>query len=73
MRQVHPSRFDRIAERATLPGLHLNECHGPLPLDHEIDVTVPAPESPLDDPPSLAPEPPLRDPLSQLAELLPGR
>lgn len=66
-------RFYRPAEPRAAPSLDLDERDHPIPLDHEIDVTVPRAEPSLHDTPSAPPKPPFRDPLPQLAECLPGR
>src|SRR5689334_2056426 len=66
-------RLDRPPEPGAAPSLDLDERYHPVPLDHEIDVPVPAPEAALDHAPAPQPEPSLRDPLPQLAECLPGR
>ena len=61
-------RFDRSAEPVPAPSLDLDEGDDPIPLDDQIDVSVPRSEAALDDSPPPPPEPPLRNPLSQLAE-----
>jgi hypothetical protein len=66
-------RFDRVSELLSASSLYFDERHEPFPLDHQIDVAVPVPESALDHPPSVPPKPSFRDPLPQLPELLPGR
>ena len=66
-------RLDGTAEPGAAPSLDLDERYHPVPLDHEIDVPVPASEAPLHHAPPPQPEPSLRDPLPQLAECLPGR
>ena len=66
-------RFHRSAEPVAAPRLDLDECHYPIPLDHQIDVAVPGAEPALHHAPPALPKPPLRDPLPQLAECLPGR
>ena len=66
-------RLDRIAELASATRLYFDERHGAFPLDHQIDVSMPAPKPPLHHTPSVPPEPSLRDLLPQLAELLSGR
>jgi hypothetical protein len=53
--------------------LDLDESDRALSLDDEVDVSMSAPESSLQYPPSGAPKPPLRDTLTQLSERLPGR
>lgn len=73
MRQIPTSRLDWIPELTSAPGLHFDEHHRSISLDDQIDVAVAAPESALNNAPSLTPEPPLGDPLSKLAKRLRGR
>ena len=51
-------------------GLDLHERDEPFPFHHEVDVPVTAPESALDDAPTLTPKPPFGDPLPKLSQLL---
>jgi len=64
--------LDRTTEFRAFSSLYLDEGHGAISLDHQIDVAMPIPEAPLDHPPATPPQPPLRYPLSQLPERLPG-
>ena len=66
-------RLDGAAEPSASPSLDLDEGHYSIPLDHEIDIPVAAPEAALHDAPPPQAKPSLRDPLPQLAECLPGR
>ena len=65
--------FNRTAEAIAAPSLDLDERYHPVPLDHEIDVPVAAPEAPLHHTPPPQAKPSLRNPLPQIAECLPGR
>jgi len=67
------NRLNRPTESGAFPSLYLDKCDGAIALDDQINVTVTAPESPLDNAPAAPPKPPLRDPLSELPECLPGR
>ena len=51
-------------------GLYLDKRNETFPLHDEVDVPVPAPESALDDAPTLTPKPPFGDPLPELSQLL---
>lgn len=65
--------LNRTAELRAAPSFYLDEGYGSIPLDHQIDVAMPAPEPPLHDSPAATPKPPLRYSLSELTERLPGR
>ena len=73
MRQVHPSRGNRIPEPIALPSLDLHERDQTFLLDYEIDIPMPGPEPALNHSPALFPKPPFGYPLSKCAECLPGR
>jgi len=67
------NRLHRTAKVRPSPSLYLDEGYDAIPLDHQIDVTVPVPEATLDHAPPPPSEPPLSDSLSELAKRLPGR
>lgn len=67
------NRLYRLTEPIPFPRLHLDERDRSLALDHEVDVAMAGPKTPLKHSPTRAPEPPLRDALAELSERLPGR
>jgi hypothetical protein len=66
-------RLDRAAEMVVAPGLDLDERDDSIPLDYQVDVTVPVPEAAVEDLPAVAREPAFRDPFSNFAQGLRGR
>lgn len=67
------NRFDGLPEPVPAARLHLDERHGPLPLDYQIDVATTGAKTALNNAPAGPLEPSLRDPLPELPERLPGR
>ena len=66
-------RLHGLPELVTSPSFDLDEDDHAFAFHHEVDVSMPRSEPPLDHPPTCSPKPPLRDPLSEYSELLPGR
>ena len=62
----------RTAEFSAFSSFDLDKSDRRIPLDHQIDIAMSAPEAPLDNPPSASPKPPLRYSLAELAKRLPG-
>jgi len=65
--------LDRPAEFVALSRLYLDECHGPIPLDHQIYVAMTATEPALYHAPAAPPKPPLCYSFPEFPERLPCR